>query len=264
MKDYISDLVESLPLIDSKKDYNFNDIVKLSDYLICFSTTSSDKENLIIALINFYEEKKYNIRYYIIPIFKLYNYKVLWEIRLHRYNNYLAFALSYCHQASCINDDTDEHYCGIIIFSYPNIKEDQSINLNNYFYQNDINYLLANFTENVNIDNNIFGFVIYGIKIIDICEAHIKLFSTKYNKVINKNDIIDKDDLIKIESSNDEYIEMNCEIKYQLIITEPDYEEYNIYPSFIYKENDEDEKSSFKKTKYGGKVGSYNIIIKKI
>ena len=235
-----------MPLIDSKPHYYFNDIVKLSDYLICFSTISSDKYNLIIELINFYGETKYNIRSYIIPLFKLYNYKVLWEIRLHKYNQHLVFGFSYYRQDSCFTDETDEHFSGIIIFSYPNIN-DQDINLNNYFYQNNINYLIVNFQKNANIDNNIFGFVIYGIKIIDICDNYIKLFSIKYNKIINKRDIIDKEDLIKIKSSNNEYSEMNCEIKYQLIITEPNYEEYNIYPSFIYKENDEEEKSSFKK-----------------
>ena len=262
LKDYIPELVEFLTLIDNRKDYNINDIVKISDYLVCFSACSQDKDILLFELINFYEEKKYNIRYYIIPIFKLYNFKILWEIRLHRYNQHLAFGFSYCNQESCIYDDKDEHFSAIIIFSYPNIKEGPSINLINYFYENDINYLLVNFTENVNIDNNIFGLVIYGIKIIDISDTQIKLFSTKYNKEINKNDIIAQDDLIKIKSSNDEYNEMDYEIKYQLIITEPDYEEYNQYPSFIYKENDENEKASFIKTKYAGKVGSYNIKIK--
>ena len=54
---------------------------------------------------------------------------------------------------------------------------------------------------------------------------------------------------------------MNCEIKYQLIITEPDIKEYNKYPTYIYKENDSDENSNFKRINYEGKIGSYNIII---
>ena len=80
--------------------------------------------------------------------------------------------------------------------------------------------------------------MIYGIKIIDISENKIKLISSKNNKEINTNDIIDKDDLIKIISSNNEYNKMNYEIKYQLIITEPDYDTYYKYPTYIYIEND--------------------------
>ena len=53
---------------------------------------------------------------------------------------------------------------------------------------------------------------------------------------------------------------MNYEIKYQPIITEPDYEEYNKYPSYIYKENDSNEKTNFIKTYYYGKIGTFTII----
>ena len=262
LDNYISGFVESLPLssITTKKDYNYNDIIKLSDNTICFVASSYDKETLIILLINFYQEINYNIRNYIIPLFKLYNYKFLWEINLHRYNQHAIFAFSYCNHYNCSNDDTDEHFSGLMIFSYPNIKE-TNINLNKYFYENDINYLQVDFTENVNIDNNIFGLVISGIKIIDISENQFKLYSTKSNKDIKNDDIIDKNDLIKIYSSNNEYNEMNYEIKYQPIITEPDYEEYNKYPSYIYKENDSNEKTNFIKTYYYGKIGTFTIII---
>ena len=257
---YISGFVEALSSITPKNLYNYNDIIKLSDHLICFASSSDDKETLIIVLINFFLEKNYNIRYYIIPLFKLYNYKFLWEIKLHRYNKHVIFAFSYCNQSSCFIDETDEHYSGLLIFSYPNIK-DNNINLNKYFYDNNINYFQINFTENVNIDNNIFGLVIYGLKIINISENHIILYSTKYNKKINNDDIIDKDDLIKINSSNNEFNKMNCELQYQLVVTEPDYDEYNKYPTYIYNENDLNEKTNFKKTDYYGKIGSYIINI---
>ena len=259
---YISGFVNTLSYITPKNQYNNNDIIKLSDNLICFATASNDKETVIIVLINIFLEKNYNIRYYIIPLFKLYNYKLLWELNLHRYNQHAIFGFSYCNQENCDEDETDEYYSGIMILSYPNINE-ANIYLNNFFYENDINYLQVNFTENVNIDNNIFGLVLYGIKIINISDNQIKLYSTKNNKEIKNDDIIDKNDIIKINSSNNEYNIMNCEINYQLIATEPDYNEYNKYPSYIYKENDSNEKTNFIKTKYYGKIGSYIIIIDK-
>ena len=96
LNDYITDFVESLPVINSKKYFSYNDIIKLSDYLICFATCDDDKEILIIELINFYGEKKFNIRDYVIPNFKLYNFKFLWEIKLHKYNQNALFAFSFC------------------------------------------------------------------------------------------------------------------------------------------------------------------------
>ena len=260
LNNYIVNFVDSLSAISSNNQYSFNDIIKLTDYQICYASCNKNKDTLIIELINFYGEKNYNIRYYVIPIFKLYNIKFLWEIRLQRYNQHAAFAFSFCNQSSCQNDATDTHYSSLLIFSYPNITN-KDINLNQIFYEKNINYLSVNLTENAIIDNNIFGLVIYGIKIKEISSNQIKLISTKYNKEINNDDIIDKDDTIKIKSTNDEYNEMNCEIKYQLIITEPDIKEYNKYPTYIYKENDCDENSNFIRINYEGKIGSYNIII---
>ena len=155
---YITDFVETSSYINIEKYFSFNDIIKLSDHQICFAGCSDDKEILIIELINFYEENNFNIRYYIIPIFKLYNYKFLWEMQLHKYNQHAIFAFSFCPQKECSEDKKHEHYSSLLIFSYPNIN-DKSTNLINYFYDNNINYLLVNFTDNVNINNNIFGLV---------------------------------------------------------------------------------------------------------
>ena len=82
-----------------------------------------------------------------------------------------------------------------------------------------MNFLLLNFTENFIIDNNIFGLIIYCIKIVSVCDNQIKLFSTKNSREKNANDFIEKDDIIKVEINNNKYNEINCELKYQLIIT---------------------------------------------
>ena len=260
LNNYIVNFVDSLSAISSNNQYSFNDIIKLTEYQICYASCNKNKDTLIIELINFYGQKNYNIRYYVIPIFKLYKIKFLWEIRMQRYNQHAAFAFSFCKQDSCKDDATDTHYSSLLIFSYPNIT-DKNISLNQIFYEKNINYLSVNLTEYAIIDNNIFGLVIYGIKIKGISSNQIKLISTKYSKEINNDDIIVKDDIIKIKSTNGEYNEMNIQIKYQLIITEPDIKEYNKYPTYIYKENDSDENSNFIRINYGGKIGSYNIII---
>ena len=259
LNNYIENFVDSLSAIKSSNYFSYNDIIKLTDYQICYVSCNNDKDTLIVEMINFYGEKNYNIRYYVIPIFKLYNIKILWEIKLQRYNQHAAFAFSFCKQESCDGDD-NPHYSSLLIFSYPNIN-DTIINLNEFFFEKNKKYLSIDFTENANIDNNIFGLVIDGIKIKDICYNQMQLISTKYSKEIYNDDILDKDDLIKIQSPNNEYNVMNCEIKYQLIITEPEIREYNKYPKYIYKGNNSNEDTDFVRNKYEGKIGSYNIII---
>lgn len=61
-------------------DSSLNDIVKLNEKKICFSTISENKEILYIILINLYQGYL-NIRYYPIEIFNLYGYKFFSEIR---------------------------------------------------------------------------------------------------------------------------------------------------------------------------------------
>ena len=95
------------------------DLIKIRDNLICVIGTSKNKEVLIIILINFYNEE-YNIRYYLIDIFKLYNHKFMKEIKSQIYNNNIAIAFSFCYQSSCDSDKTDDHYSSLILFSYPN------------------------------------------------------------------------------------------------------------------------------------------------
>ena len=48
---------------------------------------------------------------------------------------------------------------------------------------------------------------------------------------------------------------------FKAVITEPDYEDYNKYPTIFLKESDENEKNNFNKILYEGKIGYYNISI---
>ena len=84
------------------------------------SALKKGKEILIIALISFYEEIEYNIRYYLVNIFAYYKHKIMKDIALDIYNNNLAFAFSFCPESSC-DEYSDTHFSSLIFFSYPNI-----------------------------------------------------------------------------------------------------------------------------------------------
>ena len=115
-------------------DVLLNDIVKLTDNKIAFVATVEDKKTLYIFLINIYGNDIYTIRRYSIKIFDLYHYIIMKELRIHKYNNFLAFASSFCTNEQC-SEDSDTHYTGLIIFSYPN-SVDYTLNLEEYISSN--------------------------------------------------------------------------------------------------------------------------------
>ena len=139
-----------------------NDLIRINENKVCFSSTLSDKETIYIVLINISDDKKIKIRYYSIPTFKLYNYKLLFELRVQTYKNFIAFSSSFCPNETCSSDD-DEHYCSLIIFSYPN-GTDYKLDVEKYLFDNNnasINDFKIDLKEHIVIENNIFGYI-YG------------------------------------------------------------------------------------------------------
>ena len=124
-----------------------------------------------------------------------------------------------------------------------------------------INKLIINLSDNVNIDNNVFGYIFDGIKIYSIDNCGIDFISNKTNEAIKQYDILPQNEELELLLKEEEYEPLSCKISFSLIITEPEYEEYNEYPSFILKENNANEKANFIRNKYEGKIGYLNILI---
>ena len=86
----------------SKKEFSnqlgVNDFIKISENKLAFSCITKDKETIYIIIINMFSDKKLKARYYSINAFKFYNLKVLFELRIHNYNSFIAFAASFCSQ----------------------------------------------------------------------------------------------------------------------------------------------------------------------
>ena len=251
--------------IKFNKDSFLNDIIKISDEKICFTSTSDDKDKLYIVLIKIIDLDKVVIRFYSIDIYPLNNYKFLSEMRQHLYNNYISFAFSFCRQYSC--SDSDPYYSGLMIFSYPN-GTDYNLNLTNYLFNNNdikIDNIAINLKENITIDNNVFGLVYKGIKIVNIIDCHNIDFvsSLNENKYINENYILDEDEDIKLKFSNNTIDNDICIIKYQYIISEPDFDEYNQFTIERQTFGDDTESTYFnnQKSDYESKILNYNIVI---
>jgi len=138
-----------------------NDLIKLKEDKICFSSILKNKTTIYIILINLFDDTRYKVRYYSINLYNIYNYKIFFDIRTHNYNNFIAFAFSFCKNSIACNADENEHFAALMLFSYPN-STDSSSDLYEFLinnYNSTINDFNVNLENQVRIENNIFGYV---------------------------------------------------------------------------------------------------------
>ena len=94
-----------------------NDIIRITENKIAFLTTLNNQETLYIIIFHLYGDRKVKIRYYSIKLYALYHHKILLDMKLIQYKNILGLGMSF--DKKC-NGDYNEHYSGLILFSYPN------------------------------------------------------------------------------------------------------------------------------------------------
>ena len=156
-----------------------------------------------------------------------------------------------------------------MMISYAN-GTDYNLNLTDYLSKNNdqVDNIIINLKENVTIENNIFGLVYSGIKIkyINNCNKYY-FISTTTNNPININYILEENENLLLRfSSNNENIISKCQLGYSYIITEPNFDEYNIYTisRVVYDSNNDKEKTVFDnlKIEYEGRTIYYDIFEK--
>ena len=194
----ISNYFISNPLIIIDKGGNLinitrcNDMIKLSDSKLCFTAYHGSNEKLYIIIVNNYDGEKIKIRYYYVNIYSLYYYKNSLELESSLYNNFIAIATN-------LNNDHDREgkKSYLMIFSYPNSTDfNLDITENIKTFSN----VIIDLKEKCFINNNLFGYIFYGIKIISFNNEY-EIFSIKDGNKINKDTIILDNDLIVIRLS---------------------------------------------------------------
>ena len=262
-KEYLT--FNSSKIILQKKIFNnnllLNDIVNINDKKIAFSAPVEDKEKLYVVLFDIFDKNKIKIRYYLMEIFALYNYKILKDLRIHRYNNFIAFASSCCHIRNCSYDE-NPHYAALIIFSYPN-STDTTLYLEDYLNNNNIdpNNFEIDLKDQLKFENNIFGYVFSNIYIKKIEGPHpdYKSFSSINDEIeIKENYKLNKEEniIFKYTGSEGILLKLDKNIQYYFIVTEPDYDIYNTYPEEIDGNSGE---TDYQKEEYNGRLSYYNI-----
>ena len=261
-------------------DYEFNNNIKYNDLAIVgtkqffFISTNDNKDTLIIANIYIYiistTTYKLIIRYYTIKLKEYYYLQILNGFKaVYLRTDYLALAFDFCNYDLCSNSNTENNNAGLIFFSYINYNNQQRVDFDfiEYAFKYNRNYILVNFTENITIENNIFGY--------SFTEVSVSYY--EYNENIMK--FYKEEDLLDLDEDDSYYLNPEDKIKAEVIdyslktnnyfldfilsIDEPS--EINEYNQYCDKINDtlgdqSDNQSFLSKNKYSLYISYYFTI----
>ena len=242
--DKISNAFSKLNFSDYLFYYNctLNDIIKVSDKKIIFAVVSLDKLKLYIIFIYNYNQQQIMRRIYELNSFSYNDLYFYNTIRIQIYNNYLAFGSNGFSSRS-------DSFSSLIIFSYPN-----STDINNEITQyllehNDIK--ISNIKLEIQnlckVENNVFGYILTGIKIIEIYKNTNKYLSLEDGTEIETDMNVSIDTILKliVPKNGNSYTEFTYGMKYVCQAKEPEYEEYNKYPISILDTGTSNKEDSF-------------------
>ena len=225
----ISDYYTKFKLDEYSFYYNstLNDMIKVKDKKIFFVAVSLNKLELYIISIYMYAEEKLVQRIYKTNSFSLNEHYFYNTLRLENYRNFLVFG------SNCFKDDMT--LSSFNIFSYPN-STDINIDIYDSLLKNNsikINNIKLEIKDLCKIENNIFGYILTGIKIIEITKNNGYLSFLDGTNLVTDTTIdisqILKLNIVKLDDINNLYSEFTYKIKYVCLATEPDYNEYNKY-----------------------------------
>ena len=232
-----SKTIYNLNIYALNSNLHLNDLIRIKESQISFASLSENKEILYITTFNFYSNySELIIRYYSFPIYELYHKKFFMELKLAKFSQFLTLASSFCPNQSC-SSNSDEHSSYLMIFGYPNSTD---INFDYIQFLNKTNQNIENNSINLRdyitegkIDNNIFGYVFKGIKILSV-PNRIILKSITYNASITSNYFLKDNEIfsisIPLDNQNDSE---KYNIKYAIVYSDPKYQ--NLYDYVTYK-----------------------------
>jgi len=251
------------------KENMLNDIVRLNNYQICYISVSTDKEYFKFVILTLYKsDTLINIKYYQIEMYNTYKMKIFLTLKASIYNDFIALSFSHCPKSSCSSPYSDKHYASLIIFNYPN-SENSNLDIIPLLYstnkkiENDFSF---NFEGKIIIENNLFGFVYKGTKIMK-CPNNLYLTNTTNKNIILNESIILKNENVSLYfSTHENYEKKNYIIEYAYVLEESDYNTVNNNNYITYIDDTlgnkiEYEKNYYKYNEYTGKSSDFTIII---
>ena len=236
LKDFFEPInINSLGSFTFESNYIYNDIIKTNDNNIFYISTSY--ESILIYVILFKllnNDKNILICNYEIKINSNYNIGIYKDITSFSFNGLLGIGITN-HDYEIDNDKT---YSSYFIIGNISLSDDISINIPNdinIFNEENCYFIrIDEIIEKINIKNNIFGYLIDGIKIIsslDESTIGFYIFSNKTKNKINKNELISKDDILNFKIISEIGVKLDKYIiEYEVIIKESEFEDFISYP----------------------------------
>ena len=212
------------PIQIDNNDYSDNvqksDLVKIKDRKFCYLTIKKNEEELHIFIFNNFVGEQFIIRHYALKTFEKNNLKIGQELRLSLYNDFFALATQ-----GYLNGFTVYSY--LILFSYPN-STDFSIDITDTLKssQNPI----INFNDKCQIENNIFGYEIVGIQLLNFSEG-LKLLNEDDKTIISKDSTFDKN--VELILKEDIDLSSNLRIEFAMVVKDPPYSLFKDYSEII-------------------------------
>ena len=238
---------------DSYDTYvKYNNFIKINNKKFCIINTHTDKDRLFAIIIKI-ENENIKLRYYRFLCHQLFYYQFRNQLSASIYNGLIAIGSS-----GIIGQNSDIDYGAIIILSYPN-STDFDVDISKNLEEN--KNALINLNQNLTIENNLFGYIFYGIKIINYSDGLNLISSKNNNNKINKEDILIDEEEIELVISKEQNIPENSRIEYALVITEPDYNFVNKNYTYRYEEYCNTDCSNEEKEYFVGRTSYCNIII---
>ncbi len=253
LEDYF--LLNKTIVINSEKKFKINsnyyasNLLKINDNQFCLITTGQSNVDLYIIIFSLYNlhENNMAIRYFHIPL-KLYNHRISNFVSSFNFNGFIGLIMT----TQPLHDNKTYQYFSIL--SYINSTDSEIISL-----EPNIAINLEDFINDSSIENNIFGFSLYGIKILKLpksSDTGIYYFSEIKNRIISEKDILSsKDKLIFIYDydiiKKDEAV---FSIEMAGMIQEPSYSAINEYSIYSQTIGMQDQKLFYKQNILTGKT----------
>ena len=219
----------------SFNDYKFeyhhllNDFIKVTDERLAYiGVTCNDFSKFNILLFDLYNNSNMIIRKYNLNLNN--KYKINKELAAAIYNGYIVLSATIINYNESSNiDDDHKRYSILMMFGYLN-GTDREFDINEYFTDNYINNsknIISNLTENLVIENNIFGYIILDQIKLSIIPDELLFYNNDTTlKLLANEDILNKDYILKQNKMIIKY-DKYYYLDYQNILTEPEYKDFN-------------------------------------
>ena len=219
-------------------DHNFkynselNDFVKVSENRLAYIGKSLDFDSsfgiILFDIYNNVQNMKIRVFY-----FTLNEFEITKELEAIIYNDYLSIT-STVKLSLETNDNDNVCFSIFFIFGYVN-GTDADIDIIKYLSGNNNanNNLVSDLTENIIVENNIFGYEIVKnqIKLVYIPECLLFYNKNEDNKLLKNNDILELNYLLNYNESFKD--NKSNYFEYQNIISEADYDIFNNHSTYI-------------------------------